>query len=251
MRRILVSLLVFLTIFNAGSVRQREARAVAPALAIAPEVAVVLMIGLAGACAIAARSGVVDAEAARSYERRLRENAESLQNKIKQGLRITAEMMTPVVLLVTQTNTLLGGRFICDQILARVASGGSSAKTNEARRASEGECQPDLRGDPYKCCPNFMKKFGPGKMTSVGRNAFRVSYFGRHARNINCCLEWDSLHGRFEVYDRSNHNTGPRHLGEKACARDQDLDEEDVCSATFIEKADLLSSRHQPRNGCQ
>jgi hypothetical protein len=125
----------------------------------------------------------------------------------------------------------------------------SSAKTNQARATAEGECQPELRGDPYKCCPDFMKKFSSKRFTKVGNNAFRIFFYGRHAATHSCCYEWDSLHGRFEVYQQGNHQP-IRHRGEKACARPEDLDEEDLCTATFTEKADLLSNRHAPRNGC-
>lgn len=124
-----------------------------------------------------------------------------------------------------------------------------TCETTERSSVPEGECRPEDRDSPFRCCPKFMEKFQKsGGLHNIGKFAYRALYFMRNARTVECCFEWDSMHGRFEVFQKSNH--GPyKHLGERSCARDEDLDE-DLCQATHPEKADVTSNRHAPRRGC-
>lgn len=223
-----------------------------PAILLAPEAAILMLEAVILACAAAAAIGIISNATNQSYQRELEEKVASIKAAMKRGIEATKEAVVKSVATLIRVRAALGMPSLGCDILMRTGSRttGSSNKTNEARRASEGECDPELRGSPFDCCPKFMKKFGAqNSMTPVGRNAFKVKYWGRHANSSECCFEWDSLHGRFEVYRTSNHE-GVKHAGEKTCASDENLDD-DLCTATHPEKADFLSRRHQPRNGCQ
>jgi hypothetical protein len=251
-RRTVALLLVF-NLFFLGSPRRihvEEARAIAPALVLAPEAAVAMLYALIAACALAAAIGVISNQQKDSYQGELQGNIDSIQEAVKRGLAESGRAITNAVTKMALINGTLGAFALTCPILLRNAVSGNAAKTREARAATVGECDPSLRGSPYDCCPDFMKKFGGAgeKMNSVGRFAYRVRYFARHAITRQCCFEWDSLHGRFEVYQRGNHEP-IKHLGERACARSEDLDD-DICAPSFADKADLLSARHAPRNGC-
>jgi hypothetical protein len=113
----------------------------------------------------------------------------------------------------------------------------------------EGDCPPEKRGDPFACCSEFMNKFikKEPRLIPKGKYAYKVSYIGRNSITHDCCLEWDSMHGRFEVFQSSNHEAF-RHKGERSCAKSENLSD-NICEPTHPEKMDL-SGRHAPRHGC-
>jgi hypothetical protein len=249
MRQVLICLLIFVAVFNSGSVRTREAQA-NPAIVLVPEAAVGMLFLLAAGCTAAYEMGTITRAQNDDYQRDLHEKIDAIQNAVRRALDTTGEAVMKAVATMIYIQSVIHSPYICEQKLLKVAdSFSSSQKTTEARKSAVGECRPDLRGNPYNCCPNFMSKFGKGNdMSKIGENSFRVSYFGRHSIKRECCFEWDSLHGRFEVYKKGNHEP-IKHMGEKSCGRDEDLSE-DLCNANYPDKSDFLSSRHAPRHGC-
>ena len=250
MRKFLVVLLIFITIMNVGSERSHEARA-NPAVLLAPEAAVGMLMLLSLAVAAAYEIGTINRSQKINYQADIQSKINAIQAAVRRGLAASKDAVEHALETIVMVQAVVHTPGICSQVLARQISGYfSTSKTARARQATEGECEPDLRGDPYKCCPDFMRKFKKGgTMSWVGENAFQTIYYNRHGDTRRCCFEWDSLHGRFEVYTDSNHSTEKNHIGEKSCARSDDLDE-DLCTANFPDKADFLSRRHQPRNGC-
>jgi len=254
MRKLLLYFLVFITVFYAGPQREREAHAIIPVVAaLTPEAAVVVLLAGIAAATAAAEIGVITYQRRDEISAALQSKIDIIQDHVKRGLRMSEESLKDMVVLAIEAQNLLSGKTVCDKLFKRASGGaghvgGNVAKTQRAREQSEGECDPSLRGSPYECCPDFMNKFGRSHMTPIGNGAFRMFYYGYHASTHSCCFEWDSLHGRFEVYEQSNHG-GSKHRGEKSCAEAENLDE-DLCTANKMEKADLLSDRHSPRNGC-
>lgn len=251
-RRSIASLLVF-SLFFFGSPKRlsiEESKAIGPAVLVAPGVAIGLGELLIGAVALAAAIGVLSNQQKQAYTLELDAAIQSIKDATRRGAEAAQQAVTRALASMAVINGTLGVVSLSCALLKTAATGGSAAKTREARASTVGECDPSLRGSPFDCCPDFMRKFGVDgeKMSPVGRFAYRVRYLGRHSMTNQCCFEWDSLHGRFEVYRRGNHEP-VKHMGERACAREQDLDD-DICSPNFSDKADLLSSRHAPRNGC-
>lgn len=221
-----------------------------PALVLAPEVAIGGLELALLAVAVAAEEGILSQRQKQDYDDKINFDIHQLEDLMAKGFEVSKQIMAEALTTLISVQALTNSQGLCHLISRSVkANSGSSKKTLQARATSEGECQPELRGDPRKCCPDFMKKISKvANMEQVGENAFRLSYWLPHAINARCCFEWDSLHGRFEVYTKSNHSDF-KHRGEKSCAKNEDL-ENDPCTANFPEKADLMSRRHAPRNGC-
>lgn len=253
MRKLLIGLLIFIIAFTAGSQRTQQACA-NPAVLAAPEIAIGLLILASAAVAAAHSEGAITDEQSLSWQTEIREDKETLQAAVRQGVETTLSAAKVALEGVLSVQAVLHSSTICSPLISSylktaVSQSSSSKKTEAAREATEGECRPGARRSPFTCCSDFMKKFKKGnKMTQVGENAFRIWYY--HGLGIlrQCCFEWDSLHGRFEVFETSNHKPY-KHKGEKACAREEDLSE-DICDATYADKADFISDRHAPRNGC-
>ncbi|PIS11096.1 MAG: hypothetical protein COT73_05810 [Bdellovibrio sp. CG10_big_fil_rev_8_21_14_0_10_47_8] len=241
-------LLVFIMFATGYPTQIPKARAIA-VVVVAPEAAVAMLEALILACSAAAAIGVISEEANREYHAELQGKVDSIQDAVRKGSAATFDAVRSAVETIVTVNLLVRSPASCERLLRNSFSNISSRKTTDARSQASGECEPSLRSDPFKCCPHFMKKYSAdNSMTPVGRFAFRIRYLAKHSVTRACCFEWDSLHGRFEVYQSSNH--GPaKHRGEKSCAGDADLDE-DLCNANHPEKADYFSERHAPRNGC-
>ena len=257
MTRSLQFLIVIILSVGVSSVNTQPARA-NPALLLAPEVAVGLLESMILASAAAAAVGVISQSQNQEFHNELQTDIDQIQQAVRKGLNETKIMIVNAIAALGKINSHLQTAESC-QVIQKVQEAtqttqkpfSKSNKTDQARSATTGECKPELRGDPFKCCPEFMKKFSNEKkaMSPVGRFAYRLEYYLKYGPVQKCCFEWDSLHGRFEIYQSSNHD-GVRHVGEKACAREEDLDE-NICDSTFPDKADFLSRRHSPREGCQ
>lgn len=90
---------------------------------------------------------------------------------------------------------------------------------------------------PEVCCKDFFSKFkGQSEHTHGG---FRIWKNIKHNK-LMCCLEWDHLHGGFEIFDRHGN-----HMGERGC---DDLNE-DPCANTESRGRHAMpaSSTHRPR----
>jgi hypothetical protein len=177
MRQVLICLLIFVAVFNSGSVRTREAQA-NPAIVLVPEAAVGMLFLLAAGCTAAYEMGTITRAQNDDYQRDLHEKIDAIQNAVRRALDTTGEAVMKAVATMIYIQSVIHSPYICEQKLLKVAdSFSSSQKTTEARKSAVGECRPDLRGNPYNCCPNFMSKFGKGNdMSKIGENSFRVSY---------------------------------------------------------------------------
>lgn len=257
-RKIVSLLLVFTLVFIIEPNRKPlpEANAAAPVLVVAPGVAIGLLELLLGAVVLAAAVGVISASQKAQYSADINADIASIEDATRRGIEATNQAITRGLAGLMRINGSLGTFRVACPTAVLVAAGLVTARTSTSTASSSagarnanaaGECDPSLRGSPFDCCPDFMRRFGASEMSPVGRFAYRIEYWVRGGYQRRCCFEWDSMHGRFEVYERSNHNPF-NHKGEKACARAEDMD--NLCQPTYPEKADQLSLRHSPRNGC-
>jgi len=143
-------------------------------------------------------------------------------------------------------------------------SDSSTSCANEIKTSSkaDGDCPPENRSNPQQCCTDFLKKFKKeNKLNKINQNSYSV--LDRKGNEL-CCLEWDAIHGRFEVFhlsdgsgslklpSRSREGRGFhrfQHLGERSCANPSDLNIDDLCNPSHPDKADP-TGRHFPRQGC-
>lgn len=99
---------------------------------------------------------------------------------------------------------------------------------------------PTCKASPEECCVDFLHKF-KGRVDKE-RGGYKVfkGLGGKHNK-VECCLEWDRLHGGFEIFDKNGN-----HLGERGC---DDLSD-DPCDFTKSRgsHAKPNSSNHRPRS---
>lgn len=213
----------------------------------APAVAIGALELLALAAAGAAAVGIISVSQNEEYQRQVDQLVADLREKTGNALK--AVLNTSLKTINRMSSTL--GMSTCGPVVAAVAAITPIVSSKAGRNTAPGECRPELRDSPFNCCEDFMKTIRKkATVEQVGRNSFKVNYYTKSGNPIRCCFEWDSLHGRFEVYQSSNHTkSGVTHTGERACARESDI-EDDICRANFPEKADF-SGAHDPRQGCR
>jgi hypothetical protein len=138
---------------------------------------------------------------------------------------------------------------------------GAKSKAKTKTNTAPGECDPSKRNDPRQCCQNFMESFeGKGMkdkkfyISSTGNGSWKV--YSHDKPGQLCCLNWDSKHGRFEVYHKGGegkYRDGEKgdaydHKGEMTCS-ERNID--NPCEADMGDKADNATGKHAPRGGCE
>lgn len=217
MRKVLVSFLIFITIFTAKPVREYEVRANPIALA-APEVVVGMLLLLALACVAAENAGTLDHDSSVRYQASLHEKADAIQALVKRGLVVSVETMESSLVLLMRIQAVVHSPYICEQLLMR--------RSGDDRRATPRDA-PDRRVRSASNCSNFEECCGDfrrrlGSLADYRNKALRVFKNAKHNK-LQCCFEFDSVHKGLEIFDENG-----RHLGERGC----DDENPDPCSWT-------------------
>ena len=217
MRKVLVGLLIFITVFTANPVRESESRANPIALA-APEVVGGMLLLLALACVAAERAGTLDHDTSERYQASLHEKADAIQALVKRGLKVSVEAIESSLVLLMRIQAVVHSPYICEQLLRK--------RSGEDRRMTPRET-PDRRvrsvsncSNFEECCSDFRQRLGSS--ADYRHKALRVFKNAKHNK-LQCCFEFDSVHKGLEIFDENG-----RHLGERGC----DDDNPDPCAWT-------------------
>lgn len=194
-------------------VADNKAKAAAP-LAI-PVVAIGTLELMAAGATVALSIGIITTAQNQEFQRQITESIE----KIKVA---TAEVADKILTdTVAMYNKMLGNKNQCFN------GAGSSTQVKKCN------------GPPEECCSDFFKKFADRSEKRSG--GFKIFKRAGNRSKVECCMEWDSVHFGYEIFD----NLG-RHMGERGC---DDLSD-DPCEWTKSRgtHAQPASSSHRPRS---
>jgi len=156
---------------------------------------------------------------------------------ITQNQEYRREISALIEKVRTETGEVLKTALSEASILLRKISGraascgdpGSGASRNVGRFCTS---------SPEACCVDYFSKFR--ERMDKRRDGIRV-FRNKRFNKLSCCLEWDSMHGGFEIFDERGN-----HLGERGC---DDLSD-DPCTYSENRGRHALpaSSTHKPRS---
>lgn len=192
------------------------AEAVAPAIAVAAPAAAIGALELAAVSASAALAiGIITVAENERYQQLIGQKIASIKNSTKEMLESTIEdALTFAKTIATKTQACL-------------------PVSKEKRSLT-----PTCNQSPEACCGDFLSKFT--NRIQKSRGGFRIFHSPNNNKSA-CCLEWDPVHGAFEIFD----NRG-NHLGERGC---EDLSD-DPCKNTISRGKHALPSNknHSPKS---
>lgn len=202
--------------FDKFAVTGNVAHAVAPAIALAAPAAAIGALELAAVSASAALAiGVITVAQNEEYQRVIGLKIAAIKDSTKEMLDSTIEDALAFAKSITEKNN------VCKTV-------------PQERKAHSVGCTQS----PEACCQDFLSKFS--NRVQKTRGGFRI-FQNPNNNRAACCMEWDHVHGGFEIFD----NRG-NHLGERGC---EDLSD-DPCKNTLSRGKHALPSNknHSPKS---
>jgi hypothetical protein len=252
---ILLAFVILLVEISPSTRGFNEAQA-APFVAVAPVAAIGSLQALAATAAGAASIGIITAAQNEDVQRDIQRAIESV------GTATDEAIQGIVSNVIAAWEFVSGGDRQCDHSSAAVSptagnrnqrgGGGPSRNPNSGTAAAAGataERTPraqQCRGGVRECCQQYLDKFDARlvrRSDSNGNTGYLVYEIAPNgSRRVSCCLEYDRMHGGFEIFRNR------QHLGERGC---DDLDRDDPC-ANSPERGGHAqidrSGRHEPRS---
>jgi hypothetical protein len=196
-----------------------RAKAVAPALA--PAAAIAILEALVYAVAAAYLIGVITRQQNEQYQSEINQMIADIERAVRNAAQQELNrIMSKATLLIGVINYAI-----------RACGPSSSGGTDRRAQARAAQCT----GSVESCCGDFLNKFQGRFERRSGGYRFLDS-----RRRVQCCAEWDSVHGGFEIFDSRG-----THFGERGC---EDLND-DPCRYTASRGSHALPnpSNHRPR----
>lgn len=187
---------------------------------LAPAAAIGTLELLALAAAGAALVGIITYQQNQQYQAQINQMIADINVAVRNAAQqALIQTMTRATLLIAGISLAVRA---CDSVT------GGAERRSQARAA---QCV----GSVESCCEDFLNKFRGRFERRNGGYRFLDS-----RRRVQCCAEWDSVHGGFEIFDSRG-----THFGERGC---EDLND-DPCRYTASRGTHALpnSSNHRPR----
>jgi hypothetical protein len=154
---------------------------------------------------------------------------------------ITAEQKTHLLARINASVNQLSDDLIAElrDIMAKVEKHRAGEDSLAEGSDSQSRAQ-QCTGTPEQCCGDFFKRFDVKKKDGKWTWAFYKNPAQR--KRLQCCFQWDDVHGGLEIFDKNG-----KHLGERGC---EDMSD-DPCAFTEArgEHAQPNSLNHRLRWG--
>jgi hypothetical protein len=196
------------------------------------EVSIEALAALAFACTAAAQVGIIN------YQQRDRINAQinDLREQMSSGVDRMTDATKAALVQAYQAivRELHGGPAVCPipipatQPIAEPLAAPEPYEMSRTDTDSKPTTRPtSIARTPEEACQSWFDRFSGGKFKNrFLRRGPWVKFFKRAGlKDLLCCLEWDSTHGAWEVFNQSG-----VHMGERSC---EDLND-DPCEATPV-----------------
>lgn len=221
MKLVKILLLIFISIALNQSIIASEINTDSPdggPLLAAPAIAIGSLELLYISVGIAASIGVISLSQSDSYKTSIN----AMIDKIKDATEATWIVMKSEVLelynSITNSISTMQAHSQCIDDQFTYAKSISKEKTDSKTREIDDTSKSRGCNSSPECCKNFTEKFFNKKSFFNKINQYSYKLFKDvKLKKIACCLEWDTMHGTWEVFD----HTGSW-IGERNCQENDD-----------------------------